>query len=245
MYKHILTAAASAVFIALLSSCGAKDNNSEKAKADYDKALSDSIESITQQIDSCDAQISVLRNKVGEWLRDFTTVDNPREAAPYMILTSSRGKYPLKSTGLIARINDSGQFELIAALSGKPFESISVVSGEDTATSDVVPNDQALNYRTDALTTVSFTGAKADSIGMLIADNELNPISVSFISSRPVGPIRLSAADAKMISYTYMFYKTNRDMQRLERMVPMLHEKINLIRLHKDRADLAADSAAN
>lgn len=221
--------------LAVLSSCVAKTNN-EKAKEDYGKSLNDSIEAVKMEIDSCNEQIGTLREQVAVWLRDFTTVSNPREAAPYMIMTSAQNKYPLKSTGIIARINDSGQYELIAALSSKPFDCITVSSAGQTATSLVVPNDQALNYRTPELTTVSFTDEKADSIGMLVADNELNPISLTYLNGgKPVQSVKLSNSEAKILSYTYIYYRDNSELKRLERRVPMLHEKINLIRLHQDK----------
>ena len=227
--------------ISLMGSCVSRTDEGEKAKADYDRALSDSIEIIRQEIDSCDSQISMLRSKINGWVGDFTTVSNPREAGSYMILNSFKNKYPLSSTGLVARINDNGQFELVAALSGKPFDCIVVQGPADTATSSVVPNDQALNYRTAALTTVLFTGPAADSIGGVISDNELNPLKVTYMQGKPVQTWNIPAENARMIAYTYRFYKSTRELSRLERRVPMLHEKINLIRLHKDRSGSAQE----
>lgn len=235
-------------FIALISSflllagCAGRNHEGEKSKAEYDKSLSDSISAIKSEIDSCNEQISFLRDRVGEWLHDFTTVTNPREAAPYIIMTSAKNQYPLKSTGIIARLNDSYQFELIAALSGKHFDCINVVSGSNSISSEVVPNDQALNYRTESLTTVSFTGGKADSIGQLISDNELNPLTLNFLNGgKPVQSVKINNNEAKIISYTYILYKDNKEMKRLEHRVPMLHEKINLIRLHQDK--ISVDSS--
>ena len=48
----------------LLLSCTSKNNDGEKARADYDRALSDSIEIVRQEIDSCNSQITVLRDQV-------------------------------------------------------------------------------------------------------------------------------------------------------------------------------------
>lgn len=240
--KTLTKIMASASALLLLGGCVARSNDGEKARADYAASLSDSIAAVQTEIDSCDSRISVLRNQVAGWMQDFTTVSNPREAGSYTILTSHRQKYPLTSTGLIARLNDNGQFELIAALVGQPFDRIEVQGPSVTVSSATVPNDQALNYRTAALTTVLFTGPEADSIGEMIAANELNPLSVTYMQGRPVKSARLSADEAKMISYTYLLYKNRQDLARLERKVPMLHEKINLLRLHRDRDN--TDSAA-
>ena len=63
----------------MLSACGSKPKG-DSAQTEYDKTLSDSIAAIQQEIDSCDSQAAVLRDQVGEWLHDFSTVANPREA---------------------------------------------------------------------------------------------------------------------------------------------------------------------
>lgn len=219
----------------LISACNNK-SDSEQAKADYQQSLNDSIAALQSQIDSCNSQISILNDQVNDWLRDFTTVSNPREAASYIIMTSAQKDYPMKSTGVIARLNDMGQFELIAALSSKPFDSIELNSGSMTVESDVVPKDQALNYQTSALTTVTFSGEKADAVGQFIADNQLNPVSITYLNGgKPVYSLKLGNEQTKVISDTYLLYKSNSELQRLERRVPMLHEKINLIRLHLDK----------
>lgn len=241
--KTIVSIMASASALLMLAGCVAKSNDGEKARADYAASLSDSIAAVQSEIDSCDSRISVLRDDVADRMADFTTVSNPREAGSYTILTSYKDKYPLRSTGLVARINDNGQFELIAALAGQPFDCIEVQAPEVTVSSATVPNDQALNYRTAALTTVLFTGPEADSIGEMISENELNPLTVVYMQGRPVKSVKLSDGEAKMISYTYMLYKRRQDLAHLERKVPMLHEKINLLRLHRDKDNMQNDSA--
>lgn len=223
------------ILVALAAGCAKRADNAAEARADYSRSLSDSIAVIETQVDSCENQITELRDQVNGWLPDFTTVTNPREAGSYIILTSARKLYPLTGTGLVARINDSGQFELIAALASKPFDRISVNGPSVTASSETVPNDQALNYRTPALTTVLFSGERADSIGMLIADNELNPITVTYYQGGAVGSWKIPAENAKMISYTYLLYDTQRRLGKAERRLPMLREKINLLRAHRDK----------
>lgn len=233
--KKIMILAAAALM--LLPACVSRsDEKSEKAKADYGRALSDSIAIIEQQIDSCKNEIKIHQDNADVWIRDFTTVGNPREVGTYIIYTPFVKLYPLTSTGLVARINDSEQFELVAALSGGVFDQISVVSGEDAAMSAVVPHDQALNYRNSGLNTVSFTGDEADAIGKLIFDNELNPITVQYLQGGKVASSWKVPLDyVKMLSYTYALYNSTREANRLNMRVSMLHEKVNLLRAHQDR----------
>lgn len=220
--------------VAIAPACGRKtDGRGEKAKAAYAASLEDSIRAVQQEIDSCKSQIEFLRQDIAGLLPNFTTVSNPREVGSYMILTQWKGRYPLTQTGVVARIDNNNRFELIAA-NAKPFDRITVKSPTSAVSSALVPNDQALNYRTATLTTVMFAGDEADAIGRLVADNALNPLSVIFEYGSPVNTWKMPLETSKMISLTYALYRNTRDMQRLERRVPMLHEKINLIRQHKD-----------
>lgn len=220
----------------LLGACGGKNDKGEKARADYGLALQDSIEVMQQQIDSCNSNIARLNDETGAMLHDFTTVGNPREVGTYIIFSTFKDKYPLRSTGVVARVNDNGQFELVAALSGKRFDQIRVLAPDMALESEVVPNDQALNFRNQNLTTVLFTGSRADSIGALIADNALNGLKVDYLQGGTVSTWTMPVENADMITATYRLYSNMKERARLERRVPMLHEKINLLRAHKDRS---------
>ena len=215
--------------------CVKRVDNSEKSHSEYLKSLDDSIAVVEAQIASCNDEIAMLRDKVDMLMRDFTTVANPREVGSYIILTKFKDRYPLKSTGLVARIDENNRFELVAALAGgKAFQQIAVQSPDITVTSGTVPHDQALNYRTDALTTVLFSGEAADSIGALIAGDELDNMNVIFMQGAPVQSWRLPEENAKMISQTWLLHDAASRMRGLERKVPVLHEKINLLRIHKE-----------
>lgn len=243
MKKTLLYCAFAVTVCGCLYSCGGKDNTASKdAQEEYQKSLNDSIDIIKSEIDSCNEQISLLRDTVNVWLRDFRTVAKAREVAPYIIMADAAASYPLNSTGIIARINDSNQFELIAALSGNSFNQISLVAGDQSVVSDKVNKDQALNYEAANLTTVMFTGSAADSIGNFIADNQLNPISLTYLNSgKPIISMKLSEKEKKVISYTYLLYHTTNELHRLENRVPMLNEKINLIRIHQEKKNKAAE----
>lgn len=242
-----LSSLSSMAFVALLSlafipaGCNSKNSDRDAGK-DYAKSLDDSIAALKTRIDSCDLAIKDLKAQEDEWLVDFTTVSDPRQAAPYMIYSDMKDVYPPKNTGIMARLADNGQFELIAALRGSRFNSISVISGENSASSDIVPPDQALNYTVDGLTIVLFTGPNADAIGKLIADNDLNDIKVVFNNGKPVKTIQISNEYKKMIMASYQLYADRRECNRLERMIPMLSRKIDILRNHKEKQTASTSS---
>ena len=114
--------------------------------------------------------------------------------------------------------------------------SITVTAPSVSATSEIVPADQALNYMAGNLNVVMFTGTAADSIGHLIADNQLNDITVTFVNNGPVASWKMPLDYSKMIMATYELYASQRDMNAMERRIPMLSRKIDLLRRHLDRS---------
>ena len=196
----IASVIAAAVMLPGLCACSGKKDNAGKTRADYAQSLQDSVTALKAEIDSCNSNIAMLRERQDVWLRDFTTVANEREAAPYMIYTPFKEKYPPASTSLMARLAE------------------------------------ALNYMAGNLNVVMFTGTAADSIGHLIADNQLNDITVTFVNNGPVASWKMPLDYSKMIMATYELYASQRDMNAMERRIPMLSRKIDLLRRHIDRS---------
>lgn len=211
------------------------DEKSERIRGKYNQAIQDSVDGYFAKIKAAGEEESVVNDQVNTWMRDFTTVAKPREAGSYTIMSSWQNRYPLTATGLIARLNDNGQFELIAALSGGNFNVIEVVGPSVSCSSQVVQHDQALNYRAAGLNTVSFTGEKADSIGQMIADNELNPLTLNFLQGGKVSSWKIPGDYAKMISYTYLLYSNKRKLATLAAQQKLYEEKIKILRQHSNR----------
>lgn len=220
----------------LLASCAGGNADKEKAKNEYKNSLADSIAAAEHQIDSCENEIKVLTDNVNTWLSDFTVVDNSREVESYYILNGWQNRYPLQNTGLVARISNGERLEIIAALKGSTFNSIRVESGDLSAESAVVPHDQALNYRREGLNTVMFSGAQADSVAQIIADNELNPVKIVYLENGKVkGNWQMPEDYKKMVSATWMLYSSRSRQIKLEGYMKMLCKKIEILRAHKDR----------
>ncbi|MDE7413064.1 MAG: hypothetical protein K2N05_04635 [Muribaculaceae bacterium] len=231
MKKTILLSVA----VLILSGCVKKNESTTDAQKSYIEALDDSIKNITSQIDSCNDMASSLQDKIGSLLPEFRAVSKAREVEGYMIFQGWENRYPLQSTGMVARLSESRQLELVAVLQGGNFDRIRVNVPSATAESETVAYDQALNYRQGGLNTVLFTGADADSIAKLIADNELNPITVTFLNGgKPTGTWRMAHDNAKMITMTYLLYSANKDQKRLEKESLKLGEKLKLLRKHQE-----------
>jgi len=214
--------------------CAHKNESGKKAEREYQQARTDSITNVTARIDSCNEAAATLSDRVNELLRDFTAVNRSREVEGYTIYNGWQNRYPLQSTGVVARINASEGIELVAALSKGVFDRIRIQTPDASAETETVPNDQALNYRRDGLTTVMFSGEKAAEAAALVADNELNPVMVVFLNGgKETGRWKLPENYAKMISMTSLLYSTRTDQKKMEREAVVLGEKLKLLRRHQ------------
>lgn len=216
----------------MLTACSSREKrvSLSDSYAEWNKSLQDSVDNLKSSIDSCTQNIDILHDQINVWLRDFARVDHSREVEGYTIMSGWEKKYPPQSTSLVARISENEALELIAVYQGAPFTSISVSASGESASTESVKQDQALNYRRGNLSTVLFTGSKADSVAMLISNNELNNVTVTFLNGKPVGSMNLPVANKKMISYTWQLYKSQQEVKRLEHTLPLLNEKIKLLR---------------
>lgn len=227
----------------LLSGCGGKKDTAPHAYDDWKASLADSIAAVDRDMRLTKDSIEAYHAEVASLLDGFTHVDNPRLVEGYTICRGWESKYPLATTGLIARVTADEGFELVAALRGGTFDHISATAGGQTVESAVVPYDQALNYRQDGLNTVAFTGAAADSIGRLIASAG-TAVEIAYLNTGRAGAVTLTRQAADMIGRTWRLVNAQRNSERLERQVSLLSARLDMLRRVKDN-DHVTPSAVN
>ncbi len=210
----------------LLPGCKVKTPEAVKEREAWLESLNDSIAKYEKQREEVEAGLSAARERVGTMVAHFDYVNNPREVEGYYIFSGWKGRYPMKQTALVARVTEDIRFELIATLTGAHFNEIGVSAQGITVASEVVPHDQAFNYRAGNLNTVSFTGAKADSIGAFIAAHSNDAFTVSYLEGKRTGSLSLPSDEKQMIARTWELYAAQRDMHTLEKELPRLSGKI-------------------
>lgn len=227
-----------AIMTMVMTSCVQRQERSRNADKyeNWKASLADSVAVLEKRRTLAEDSLTNAYNTVDSLLKDFAYSENPREVEGYTILKSAKKSYPLSRTGLTARISKSEGFELVAVLSGNTFSSISVSDGSRSVRSAVVPHDQALNYRSGNLTTVLFTGAEADSIGMLLASGGPERFNVTYSGQSGKGiVVPVSATDVAVVSRTWQLAEARREVHRLEMTLPLISRKIDLLRQRMDK----------
>lgn len=221
----------SAFLLVSASSCSLKKPKAEEERENWIYSLNDSIAKYKNEIETATSELSSSQAEVGELISNFDYISNPREVEGYYIYNGWKNRYPLKQTGIVARITEDERFELIAVLSGGGhFNQIAVSGGDGEASTKVVPHDQALNYRAGNLNTVCFYGGAADSVGMYIAENMPDKLTVTYLDGKKTGSFTIPAEQKEMVAATYQLYAAKRANTRLEGKIPMLSRKIDSCR---------------
>lgn len=198
----------------------------EEQHQQWIESLNDSISLYQSKLDSIQNELTTVNNKIGTLLYDFAHISNPREVAGYYILDGWQNKYPLKQTGIVARINEDEKIEVIAALQKGSFTHVSLEADGKEYTSRPVPHDQAFNYKTDGLNTVCFTGGSADSLAMFIANHDADKIKMTFIENTATGNFTIPENEKNMITQTWTLYSTKREAVNLEKLISLFNGRI-------------------
>lgn len=237
-HSYLSLAVAATILAALTAGCSGSQNqeNTSSEHKNWILSLADSITDTKTEITSIQTRIDSLHNAVGEMLQGFRHISNPREVEGYTLANSLAGQLPLTATGLAARITEGEGFELLSALSGNTYCQLRAVTPGGSATTAVVPHDQALNYRHAGYNTVAFGGAAADSVGRVIALAPEGKVKIEFLqpSGRIASTFTLPAARQKAIAETWRLYDAQSTAERLELKVKMLNRKISLLRMRLD-----------
>lgn len=233
------------VIASVLCSCGTKTPAAVEERERWLESLNDSIALYQDLQQKGFASLDEQRHSVGALVAQFDYVNNPREVEGYYILRGWKSRYPLSATGVVARVTEYREFELIAALTGAHFNEIAAVSGGVTVASAVVPHDQAVNYRAGNLNRVSFSGEKADSIGAFIAAHSSDGVEIVFLEGKRTGSYRLPADSREMIAKTWRLCEEQKRLYDMEREQKILSGKIAACRRMLDSASTEEDAEEN
>ncbi len=213
-----------------LGACRRKNAAKERIQAEREKweaSLPDSLNALEFRADSIKAELQALHNSFDAMVHSFDYVENPREVEGYYIAGGWKANYPLKSTGLVARITKNEKLELIAALAGGGhFDRLRVDANGRSAETSVVPHDQALNYRMAGLNTVCFSDSAATSCAKLIAENNGSEIKIVYLDgTRQTGSLSYPRQAQSLMTSTWNLYEISSRISRDERMIPLLAKK--------------------
>ncbi|MCH5238830.1 MAG: hypothetical protein J1F38_01275 [Muribaculaceae bacterium] len=215
----------------LLASCvKIKKSDAEYEREQWIESFADSIAFFKEKAQHLEEELDKINGKISSQLDNYEKVNNPREVTGYYLLKGWQSKLPLTSTGIYARINENEKLELLATLSGAVFNQIAVGHGVERIESDVVPHDQAFNYRHETYNTVYFSGPKADSIAEYISNHHDDKIQLQYVNGSSRKDVPIPENQRQMIHATWELYSLQLKSHELQKEYWLCNKKIEAFR---------------
>lgn len=241
----ILCLLTSTVGCSLFSCNKIKKSDAEIERENWIASFNDSISYYKNEISNLETRFAEANSFTSGLLDNFEYISNPRQVAGYYILKGWNDKIPLKTTGIYARINEDEKLELLATLSGGNFNQISISNGSQEVNSNVVPHDQALNYRHNNLNTVCFYGSAADSVAEMIADNVTDKLTLNFIEGDKKKQAVIPDDEKNMIAQTWELYSYKVEITELQKKMWLYSKKIDAYRRMMENKDSISNKTSN
>lgn len=139
----------------------------------------------------------------------------------------------MNKTGVSPRVSETGEFYIVSSVNpagGLHHWSVTAVVGNMSATTDTVPYDGTLNFRTNNSEVITFTPSASRAIGALVADNTNLPVKIIFNGQNGRShSATLNATQVDGIATAYRYACAVNDMR---------NATINLERLNSRKAKL-------
>lgn len=204
-----------------------KKTDAEIERENWISGFTDSIDYYQERSRQLQSRLDLVNTKIGGMLDNFELVKNPREVSGYYLVKGWQKKLPFTTTGIYARINENEKFEMIATLGGATFNQVSVGSFN----SEIVPHDQAFNFRHERFNSVYFTGGKIDTIAEYISTYHQDKIKLEYLEQGKVKKnFEIPKDEKDMISQTWNLYSAKREALTLEKELWISSHKIDTFR---------------
>lgn len=239
MNKSLFTILISTLLLVVASCSNGSKNPSEISNrhSQWVNSLNDSLTAVRQASEENMQLIESLDSVIIELSSQFSKTANSKLVENYIVKKEFINYDTESQTGLIARITENNEFELIATLKGKNFSAIEITNGSESVKSAIVPYDKALNFRTPTANIVAFKDNKVDSIGRFISENRDKPLKLIFLLGKSKqSSIVIPKNQQEMIALTWNYVDANIRKAKAERLTLLLSEKAKIIetRINQD-----------
>lgn len=228
-FKYIILSCLCA-FLFSASCSKIKKTDAEIEREKWIESFEDSISFYQNKKSQVETQLDAANAKISGIMNNFEMVRNPREVSGYYILKGWNNRLPFTSTGIYARINENEKLELIATLGGSTFNRLGVGSGNSVYFSEIVPHDQAFNYRHERFNTVYFSGGKADTIAQYIDSHRTEKINLDYLEGNRKTSFTLPQDQKNMIADTWQLYGSQLEIKKLQKELYICSRKIDTFR---------------
>ena len=194
------------------------------------------IEGLTiSEMEQTDSLLAVASWQVDSLALLFKTIADEKLVEPYRVIKSATGDL-FSTTGIESRLTQAGEFYMISSLNGNPVKhtSVSLSSQAERATTDNIPYDDAINYRSGNSEMITFTSTRCDTLGRFAIAHDNVKLTLTFHGKRDYS-MTLSPKAVHSIADTYRMADAISRKNTLMKRQELLRAKLQLARDQRAR----------
>ncbi len=194
------------------------------------------IEGLTiSEMEQTDSLLAVASWQVDSLAPLFKTIADEKLVEPYRVIKSATGDL-FSTTGIESRLTQAGEFYMISSLNGNPVKhtSVSLSSQAERATTDNIPYDDAINYRSGNSEMITFTSTRCDTLGRFAIAHDNVKLTLTFHGKRDYS-MTLSPKAVHSIADTYRMADAISRKNTLMKRQELLRAKLQLARDQRAR----------
>ncbi len=194
------------------------------------------IEGLTiSEMEQTDSLLAVASWQVDSLAPLFKTIADEKLVEPYRVIKSATGDL-FSTTGIESRLTQAGEFYMISSLNGNPVKhtSVSLSSQAERATTDNIPYDDAINYRSGNSEMITFTSTRCDTLGRFAIAHDNVKLTLTFHGKRDYS-MTLYPKAVHSIADTYRMADAISRKNTLMKRQELLRAKLQLARDQRAR----------
>ncbi len=167
----------------------------------------------------------------------------------YLIKASAYSTDFMNRTGVSPRVSENGEFYLVTSVNpsgGLQHWSLSAAVGDMIATTDTVPYDGTLNFRTNNSEVITFTPAASKGIGELVSSHPGLPVKMLFNGQNGRShSISLNADQIDGIATAYRYASAVNDMRDATINLERLKARQSKLQQQIDKSEVTSRTEIN
>lgn len=202
-------------------------------------SLKDSAALYKERAEALQPQIEALSAEFDSLVNNLEVDARPEYVEHYRVAKGWKGYDTMAGTGILARLLENGDVEVVVSSTAAPFSSVTLSSGSESVSTQSVAKGSGLNYTVGKVTRVTFIGADAAALCDFAAAHEGSPLTLSCRGASS-SSFRLSDRQAAMLSLIGRTVAVKKRLDDLEKSYMVAFNKQSLYENEVRKDSIAA-----
>ncbi len=225
--------------------CGSKEEHADRSSAAARRhasmraSLHDSVALYTEKSLMLESKIDSAKKQFDELVSKMEATSPEEYVEIYRVLRGWRGYDTMAGTGIIARLLENGDVEVVASSASGPFSSVSLSAGGESVSTQPVKSGSGLNYTVGNVTRVTFIGADALALCDFAEAHEGDALTLTYNGSK-TSVLKLTPSQAEMLSFFGRITAAKKQLDTYEKSYMVAFNKQMLYRSEVRKDSVAA-----